>query len=575
MAYNSISQDKARVYVDNIMNQFEEMLLSSAEGVREAAMAVSYDVNIQEYLVADEPLRRMQLYNEIKNSMNYLSATNRTIYNMILVDTKSRIFSLYSTDYYNILNQLGEKYDFMNEEFDQSLFTVAFRESPNSHFYLYAYITPIFSSAVDTKPKTKIGTCILLNRIDDLQSAIKRISLTENSIFLIEDKDGNIIASNRTSLVGGLDKLDYAGFDLEKQDSVDIDGMRSIVHNRIVDGLDFRLTSILPVHEIAGDIDYLKNFGLIMGAIMAALLILISFLFLRGITRPVQKIADFLESIKGKHLHKRLDISGPNEIGQLALNINNMLSSIEDMTGKILKTQSTLYEMKIEKQYAELSALQSQINPHFLYNTLNCIQSMGLSCGSMEIVNVAAALVKIFRYSIKGSEYVKIRDEVDCVRNYLDIMAVRYNGKFTTHFDIEQEIMDMKTIKMILQPIVENAIYHGLECKKGSGRLEVKGILDVEHNIRFEITDDGKGIAEAELANITRQLRNIDLFENRRTEDRKSVGLLNVHKRIRLHFGEPYGISIESSENNGTKVIVKLPSHFEVKELSAYAEYAE
>jgi len=560
LRYNKVTQDRARVYVDNIMNQVDEKLTAAARDIHNAAMTIAYDSYVQEYLVTDEPLRRMQLYDTIKNSMNYIVSTSSNICNIVLIDSKNRVFSLYSIENYNILNDFMKKYKLMTEGFCQPLFTPAFKESFNSSNFLYAYIAPVYSIAADANPGTKIGVCVLFNKIDNFQNIIGRISMSKSSLFLIKDGEGKVIASNRTDLVGTkYDVLDENGFEgIEQDKNTSGSKVYPIIQKRDVDAIGFQMVSILPAHEVADDIRSLRNFSIITTIAMSIPMMLISILFFRNITRPVSQIAAFLESINEGQLDKRLYLPAANEIGKLADYINKMLANIAEMTKKVINTQSSLYEMALAKKQTELSALQSQINPHFLYNTLNCIQSMALACGSMEIVNISAALVRIFRYSIKAGEIVKVREEIKCIKDYLQIMSIRYNGKFITEINVEDSILEMNILKMILQPIVENAIYHGLECKKGKGKLMVLGKLDPEGILCFEVIDDGRGMDPQTLATIKRRLQSSDRADISR-EGERSVGLVNINKRIKLYYGEVYRLEIDSRQNEGTVVKVRLP----------------
>lgn len=539
------------------MNQVEEKISTSERDIEETAMTISYDKNIQEYLVTNEPAKRMQLFESIKNSMNYISSSNKNIYNIILVDNNNRVFSLYSIGYYDYLKELGSKYNYASHDFKKAVFSSAIRVSNNSETYLYAYMIPVFSTAEDAAPRTKIGTCIILNKIDDFQNTIKKISLSDNSAFLINDSSGLIIAANNTKLKGTMFKnLTYkihdANYNIFTADKY------SIIQKRKLEGINFQLVSIMSIGEITKEIQSLRNFGLVTGSVLALLLMFISTVFFSNIMRPVYKISAFLEA--HNYISKRLNISEANEIGMLAVNINMMLDNMEDMTRKIVNTQSSLYELELSKKQAELSFLQSQINPHFLYNTLNCIQSMGQAYGSEEIVEISSAMIRIFRYSIKGGDYAKVKEEIECIKDYLNIMSLRYSGKFIIEIDIEEKVMEMKLVKMILQPIVENAIYHGLECKKGKGKLTVLGRMDVEGNICFEIRDDGKGIDEDTLKRINEFLENCLTITSEESKEFVSIGLMNINKRIKLYFGYEYGIDITSRQNEGTSVKVKFPA---------------
>jgi two-component system sensor histidine kinase YesM len=299
----------------------------------------------------------------------------------------------------------------------------------------------------------------------------------------------------------------------------------------------------------------IKNFGLLLGLLM--ILALAASALIGNITRPVSRIVGFIEQI-GKGSGGRLEMPTPNEVGIIAGYINRMLDKIEEDTAQLLKTQKQLYELELSKKQAELSALQNQINPHFLYNTLNCISSIALVNDVTEIVTISEAMVRIFRYSIKQSDLVRIRDELELVRDYMEIMNIRYQGRFSLTIEAPEPLAEQRTLKMILQPLVENAVYHGLERRNGPGSLAITVSEEGEETILIRVRDDGKGMGLEELARLRKALDG-RAGSGPSPEERRSVGLFNINNRIKLMFGDGYGLSIGSRENRGTEVSLLLP----------------
>jgi two-component system sensor histidine kinase YesM len=258
------------------------------------------------------------------------------------------------------------------------------------------------------------------------------------------------------------------------------------------------------------------------------------------------------------HLKQRIECRETNEIGVIASDINQMLDKLENVTDSLLGVQEKLYVAELSKRETALSALQSQINPHFLYNTLECIQSIGLVYSIPDISNIALAMAKIFRYSIKGGNFTTIREEIECIRDYLSIMSIRFEGKFVTRIRVDEALMGIQTVKMILQPIVENAIYHGLEQKDTQGRLSISGAFTGDR-ICFEISDDGIGMSREEADRINAGMQDNGQAAGLAETSQRSIGLNNINSRIQLYYGKEYGIRLYSKENEGTTVIVELP----------------
>ena len=228
----------------------------------------------------------------------------------------------------------------------------------------------------------------------------------------------------------------------------------------------------------------------------------------------------------------------------MSANFNMMTTEIKHLMEQNVADQR-------QKRKSELMALQAQINPHFLYNTLDSIIWMAEWGKNKEVVLMTSSLAKLLRQSISNqNELVRVEDEVAYTTSYLTIQKMRYKDKLEYEILVDPEILNYKVAKLILQPLVENAIYHGIKYKEGKGKVLVEGFLRDEELI-LRITDDGIGMSEEKMAH---------LFEKRETDSRKnSVGVLNVHERIRLYYGKDYGLTFESAEGEGTKVEIHIP----------------
>jgi two-component system sensor histidine kinase YesM len=271
---------------------------------------------------------------------------------------------------------------------------------------------------------------------------------------------------------------------------------------------------------------------------------------------PLSTLFTEIGQIGGDDYRKKLVMPYKNEIKGIAIHLNRMLWKLESLTDRHLKTQQTMYEMELSRKQTELYALQSQVNPHFLFNTLQCIGGIALSKDVPEIAHMTAYMSEIFNYGIKGDDDVQIRDEIFIVNQYLNIIDIRFAGKFRWEFDIEEEMLRRKTIKMIVQPLVENAVYHGLEKTYEDGHLLVTGKIE-EGCILLEIRDNGPGMDRETLEKIRKVLADPVKLE-KECINKQKIGIANIHWRIRLKYGERYGLNI-SSAAEGTVVQVKLP----------------
>lgn len=205
------------------------------------------------------------------------------------------------------------------------------------------------------------------------------------------------------------------------------------------------------------------------------------------------------------------------------------------------------------KRKSEFDTLQSQINPHFLYNTLDIIVWMIENEQKQEAVKVVTALARFFRISLsKGKSIIPVRDELEHVRNYLMIQQMRFKNKFTYEIEAGEDVMELACLKLLLQPLVENAIYHGMEFMDGDGEIRVRAFRE-EDSLWFEISDNGLGMTGEQVEGLLSEKPQV------RSGRGSGIGVKNVNERIELYFGKPYGLIIESEPDEGTVIRIHLP----------------
>ena len=273
----------------------------------------------------------------------------------------------------------------------------------------------------------------------------------------------------------------------------------------------------------------------------AVVILLISYTF----TRPIGKLMTAMKEIEKGDFKIQVVNKSRDEIGRLTESFNFMVSKIDHLVKEV-------YQEKIAQKNAELEALQAQINPHFLYNTLDSINWMLMDIGADDISDVVVSLGDILKYSIHGKDVlVPLNEEVQYIESYLCIQKNRLEDRLCTSMEIQKEARACMVPKLILQPMVENAILHGIEPMKDGGRVRITAGLE-QQNLLITIEDNGPGMAPEELE----QCRAAVYSESGATD---SIGMRNVHRRLRLHFGEEYGLAIESRHQEGTIVTLRMP----------------
>lgn len=274
-------------------------------------------------------------------------------------------------------------------------------------------------------------------------------------------------------------------------------------------------------------------------------IILLSGLISSKISKPIKNLQKSMKQVEDGNFDIIVDEKGEYEVVQLSKAFNMMITKIRHLM------QQIVYEQEAKRK-SELNALQAQINPHFLYNTLDSIVWMAENEKSNDVITMVSALAKLFRISIsKGRNIITVREELEHAKNYLTIQKMRYKGKFGFKIEAEPEILQYKTMKLILQPIIENSIYHGIEYLMHQGMILIT-VKVVDHKLLYQVTDNGIGMSEQKLNNILASYPT-------KTEGLSGVGVKNVHERIKLYYGKEYGLEIESELDIGTTVRIWLP----------------
>lgn len=239
----------------------------------------------------------------------------------------------------------------------------------------------------------------------------------------------------------------------------------------------------------------------------------------------------------------------------------------EEIIRNVVNKVGAEYSSEMLNKQIEYSMLQSQINPHFLYNTLESIRGEALTAGNDNIANMAERMSRFFRYSISNKgDIVTIGEEFENVKDYFYIQQYRFEDKFTLVNNICQDCLDYYIPKMTLQPLVENSIYHGLECLKSGGNVNIS-ISSTNKNVRILISDNGIGIPEDKLLKIRKSLNSNEYADNLiSTKKNKGIALYNVNSRIKLFFGSQYGLTLRSSEDIGTEVEILIPQIDSIEE---------
>ncbi|TXK83976.1 sensor histidine kinase [Paenibacillus sp. N3.4] len=313
--------------------------------------------------------------------------------------------------------------------------------------------------------------------------------------------------------------------------------------------------SYTPLSQLLENMNQLKIIQKLLFVVLIIFAVFASYIVARKLAVPIRMLYYDISRVEMGDLTVRSKVKGNDEIGSLAAKFNAMVIRIADLMSNVI------YEQQ-KKRDAELVALQSQINPHFLYNTLASIRFMLAKHDPEKVDSVIVALVKLLKMTLtRHDEFITVRQEIDILKQYVYIQQARQGAGLEVFFEVEDSMLNCLTIKLLLQPIVENAIFHGIEPKGSQGVLFIRG-EQRGTDVMFEVSDDGIGFANSmHILNTTSALHG------------KGIGLRNVHNRIQLYFGEDYGLEVHSEVGVGTTVRIRMPAIYEEEGVRNRYEY--
>ncbi|MBW7459817.1 histidine kinase, partial [Paenibacillus sepulcri] len=321
-----------------------------------------------------------------------------------------------------------------------------------------------------------------------------------------------------------------------------------IITRGLNDITGWQIVWIMNKSDLLKPLDYSVRLSWWLALASLLLSTALSFFISSYISRPIRRIAASINEVSSGNLNAEVRLNRQDEIGFLAMHFNKMTHKIGDLIDELKETEE-------QKKQSDFKALHMQIKPHFLYNTLNTISMMGRQGKSEQMDRMISALTNQLHYTLDASPApVSLREELNAARNYVQLMKSRYPGKFEFDMDIDPLSLDRQLPKFILQPLVENAIFHGLVPSKNEGLLFISTALE-DHYWELLIEDDGVGMNEQSLNELKARIH----YRGREDQTGEHIGLTNVHERLRLMFGVEYRIEISSEAHRGSRITIRLP----------------
>lgn len=559
--YTKIQQENLDNYLELYSDQLAQTTRQSYTSYENIAYSVAYNTIVQNYIQQTDANERFESYQQVYNLLNNTSKLNSNLADIAVISSTGNSISL--TDSPTLYARYEDAVSSPSYAF-QSMGTITLRKTDCHVLSMPVHLQEI------TGQSRYIGTVFLsINTKRTFSSGLTTETGSTPEILLV-DEYGTLIYGN-SSLFSQLP-------DIPSNISTDItiNKTRYAARRYPVNESGSQLYVLFDSSQYT-QASTMVTLRLSLGIGTVMLLILISFIIICfPVSRSLRQLTYVMQEITAgeqKTIRQGVDLTavhfGCSEIRDIYSAFNEMLSEINNLNHTIFNTYTKMYELEMNNRQTEIAFLRSQINPHFLYNTLTTICGMSAAGMNDQIIDVTNALSRIFRYSIQGSDMVSLSDELDIIRAYLMIQSCRFDDRFGIQYNIKEETLNCEIPKMIIQPLVENAIVHGLEPSLKRGKLIIGASLDApKKHLIISIMDTGVGMPKERLLdlrnalqktarkkgeNIPQNLYNFDAHHH------DSIGIFNVNSRIVLYYGEEYALKLESWEGAGTNIQIRIP----------------
>ncbi|NEW06723.1 sensor histidine kinase [Paenibacillus sp. SYP-B3998] len=522
-----------------------EIIMDNSENYSKIAITNNIVQRVLNEPQTADPLDNYNRYVEVSNALADIVDSKTFVDTMLIYDRNHHI---YDSGNAKDVQNIGDEYF---RRFADSSFGLEWKDTGASNYFKEGSsrsVVSLFQKFNSAKDGSALG--IIQLSIDErfISNQYANIDIGKNGQLFIVNKKGMIASHpNKDRLHVYIGDEPYFSWVLSHEGSktFQMNKENYLVVSREYPRLDWIILGIVPIKEITKGNQILTQKFIYWSALFVILAVILAILIAKSITRPLSRIKAFVKNVQDGNLDVRLDLKSRDEIGALAKEFNKMVDRTKSLMENIID------EQKKKREY-ELAVLQSQINPHFLYNTLESICALADLKRNGDIVNIVNQLALFYRGVLsKGSPIISMEDEMIITQTYLEIMKVRYGDQLEYRFDIDKRAYNYATIKLLLQPLVENSIYHGLKNKRGKGLIEINGYVN-DNKLLLEVVDNGIGMAQERQQRI--------FWSEPGDYKNKSFGLKSTDERIKLFFGSEYGLEIQSEDGKGTRVRISLPA---------------
>lgn len=539
----------ADVTFSALMNKNEQRINEQFDSIKNIASSVGYSSDVQEYILNMSANERVENYRSIKYTFS------------LLINANPAVRAIYIANEHGVFLERGG-YTYM---FDQ--FRVDYLGSREGMPFK-GFFSKIYQNLQDERDKTPL--CIFYLPVNTLPSVVHAKNAQFYCAVLFDMAQ---LLEMNTDDAQNLEILTYDGHPLSASSSLsgldsllgNIDAAEDFVvahahgENYYVRSFELNVdaplsyTFITPMDALMGDVTAYLRFSVMMILVCLIITIILLYSVRNSILQPIRQITDDMA-----HVDDARGIIRPTqaqELNVIASGVNQMLHKLRDAQRKELVHQQRFYQMNLEKTQAELMGYRSQINPHFLFNTLGCMCGMARYHGISELEDLIMAMADSYRYVLRTPDYVMLDQEVAHVKNYMQIMNIRYNGKYHLKLDIDENTTSLKVLSLTLQPLVENAVLHGFsDYEKDVPRTITLVARADDASLYMSVEDNGIGLSKERLSQIQTHMSSGEM-----NLERKHIALQNIYRRIRLSYGEQGKITIDSQEGKYTRFSIQIP----------------
>lgn len=521
-----------------LVEQVENSISVFNKDIGKIADSLFYSPTILDFLQTEDLGERIAEYSRVKNVCANTMSLQEGIVGIVLLGR--------NMEYYG---DVGEylRPEKLPEKFEGPVYSGKELSVVNKR-QLYQIAFPIWDTQSRQRGKY-LGVGIFIMQCKGLKPFLSNSLVTKNARMALLDQEGNVLAGEGVEESA---KLDSSLFDNKIYQITKLN----------IPATGWTLLNVVPQNELLPEINTIQKYSVVAYLLTALFLAVFAVSISKGILEPVWKITQFAKKFPKEKDADRLSVDYENEMGDLANSLNQMLDEIEKQESHIRESQKRMYEMQLDKKQAEIISYRNQINPHFLYNTLECIGGMASFYQAPRIAEIAESLSYLYRYAVKGEPFVMVKDEIDYIMEYAKIIDCRFMGKIKICVDAERNTLCCDMIKMLLQPLVENAVFHGLERKVGDGQVDIRITMGDGDNIQVEVKDNGIGISPRELRSLMDSLEHSEK-KWPASQPGMGIGMHNVYHRLHLFYNDKAEFYIKSKLDIGTVITMRFPARLE------------